>query len=101
MRPGETPPRYVDYTDDVHAFLRAVGFRPCWNDFDYVAHRGGEKIDDDALLAHCTLDDIRAMLTFFVRSERFGEGSWLHLLESGRVVQVLRRLAELRDTVPE
>jgi hypothetical protein len=39
------------------------------------------------------------MLTACVRSERFCDGSWERLLESGTIVWLLRRLAALRQTL--
>ena len=41
------------------------------------------------------------MLTYYARSERFGDGSWLNLLETGRTTAVLKRLAELREMAAE
>jgi hypothetical protein len=98
--PGEPPPRHIEYTDDVVAFFHIVGSpASCWNDYNYVSNNGRDKIFDDTSITNATLDDIRAMLTYYIRSERFGDGSWLHLLESGRITAVLKRLAELRETV--
>jgi hypothetical protein len=97
--PGKAPPRYIEYTDDVVAFFRVVGSpTSCWNDYKYVSNKGRDKIYDDVSIARATVDDIRAMLTYYIRSERFGDGSWLHLLETGRITAVLKRLAELRET---
>jgi hypothetical protein len=39
------------------------------------------------------------MLTYCVRGERFCDGHWENLLRSGRVVALLRRLAELREAL--
>jgi broad-specificity NMP kinase len=54
-------------------------------------------LSDDDLIATASLDQIKTMLTYCVRGERFVDGHWAHMLESGRIVALLRRLAELRE----
>ncbi len=83
------------YTAEVMAFFRLAG-SPCWADYNYLSRPASKKIDDDAFVAAASLDEIKAMLTLCVRSERFGDGSWAHFLESGRVAAILRRLEVIR-----
>jgi hypothetical protein len=37
------------------------------------------------------------MLTYCVRGERFSDGHWAAMLESGRIVALLKRLRALRQ----
>ena len=87
--------RYPQYSADVFAFYHLAG-RPCWTDYNYLESEAVKHVDDDAFIAGASLDDIKALLTLFVRSERFGDGNWAYWLKSGRVVAVLQRFAVLR-----
>ena len=84
------------YTAEVMAFFRLAG-SPCWADYNYLSSTASKKIDDDAFVAAASLADIRAMLMFCVRSERFGDGNWAYFLKSGRIVAVLQRIAVIND----
>jgi len=93
-----TTTRYPEYRDDLLAFFRAAG-QPWWCDFGYRPVDAGRMLADERAVARATLDEVRSMLTYCVRGERFGDGFWLSVLESGRLVRLLRRLSVLRDTV--
>jgi hypothetical protein len=56
-------------------------------------------LEDDACVARATLVEVKTMLTYCVRGERFGDGFWAAMLEQRRVAALLRRLAVLRDSV--
>jgi hypothetical protein len=91
---GAAAAHFPRYHDDVLDFFMAAG-QPWWTDFGYEPARAHAMLQDDDRVARADLDQIRTMLTYCVRSERFGDGSWLHLLEAGRVQALLRRLGEL------
>ena len=84
------------YTAEVSDFFSLVG-SSCWIDYDYLSHAASKKIDDDAFIGAASLDEIKTMLTLCMRSERFGDGSWAHFLESGRIAAILRRIAVIRS----
>ena len=84
------------YTAEIQTFFQAAG-KPCWQDRNYLNSSPSKKIDDDAFIASASLADIKAMLTLYVRSERFGDGNWAHFLESGRIVAILRRLQVISE----
>ena len=52
-------------------------------------------LQDDAIIQRATLAEIVTMLTYCVRGERFGDGHWAAMLESGRIVALLKRLRAL------
>jgi hypothetical protein len=56
-------------------------------------------LDDDALIARATLEEIRTMLTYCARGEKQCDGFWGGVLRRGRAQAVLRRLAQLRDAI--
>jgi hypothetical protein len=88
---------YPIYEEDVLAFFSLAG-QPCWSDTHYEPRQAHTMLQDDAFIERSSLDDIRTMLTYCVRGERFGDGHWEHVLQSGRVVALLRRLAVLRES---
>ena len=88
------------YEEDVVSFFRLAGQR-WWSASRYDPAKVSEMLDDDEFIQGCTLHDVRTMLTFCVRMERFGDGLWGHVLETGRVTALLRRLAVLREALPD
>jgi hypothetical protein len=97
---GATTIRHPVYEDDVLEFFEAAG-REWWTDFDYARHDVHAMIGDDDFIRSCSMDDFKTMLTFCVRGERFCDGLWQRLLESGRIAKLLRRLQELRQSVAD
>lgn len=89
-----TAPR--QYMPDVQAFFRRAG-SGWWSDPDYEPTRAARMLADDDAVGRATLQEVRAMLTCCVRGERFGDGYWEGILQSGRVVALLRRLQVLRE----
>ena len=84
------------YAPDVLAFFNLAG-QPCWSDYGYKPAEAADMLADDDLIRSADLDQIKTMLTCCVRGERFCDGYWGAVLREGRVVLLLKRLAELRD----
>jgi hypothetical protein len=89
---------YPIYCDDVLEFYTLAG-QTHWSDFDYNPREAYDMLSDDECISTASLDELRTMLTYCVRGERFADGHWAHMLESGRIVALLRRLAALRNKV--
>ncbi len=87
---------FPEYCDDVLAFFWRAG-QPCWSDFDYDPRTAHAMLSDDAFITACTLEEIKTMLTYCVRGERFADGHWERMLKEGRIAAILRRLMVLRD----
>jgi Family of unknown function (DUF6508) len=83
------------YCSDVQEFFRLAA-RGCWHDYEYVRSEAARILEDESLIGVATLGQIRAVLTYCVRGERFCDGSWESALQSGRIVLLLRRLKVLR-----
>ena len=73
-------PVYAEKVDD---FFRLAG-QECWLDAEYLAVDPARMLDDDEAIRAATLEQVRAMLTYCVRAERFGDGNWEAFLRSGR-----------------
>jgi hypothetical protein len=91
---------YPVYPPVVEEFF-AVARQGWWCDYDYAPERAGELVRDDAAVASASLAEIRTMLTFCARGERFCDGHWGSMIREGRIAAILRRLGQLRDEVPE
>lgn len=87
-----------NYSDAVIEFFDAAR-RPIWNDHDYVNKHAGKIVFDPSRIAVASLQDMKTILTFCVRGERFCAGHWGELVEEGQIRYILNRLAELRKTV--
>jgi hypothetical protein len=87
---------YPVYAADVKQFVKLVG-DPWWMDTGYKINEAGEMLADDAIIQSASLDQIKTMLTFFMRGERFSDGHWGGLLENGRIQLLLRRLQTIRQ----
>ena len=87
---------YPIYADDVLEFFWLAG-QPWWSDYDYEPRQAWTMLQDDDFISGAGLDEIRTMLTYCVRGERFSDGHWAAMLEAGRVQAILRRLQVLRQ----
>ena len=85
---------WPEYDQTVEDFL-AVARRSCWMDGGYDPAEVGRLIESEDGIGTATLPQVRAMLTYFVRGERFCDGHWGHMIEEGYVRRILERLAEL------
>lgn len=89
---------YAKYTDAVLDFFHAARDK-AWNDSDYVQKNADEVLSDPKKIAEASLQDIKTLLTFCVRAERFCEGSFGDRIKRGDAQAILTRLAILRKTV--
>lgn len=90
---------YPTYPPVVEEFF-ALAAAPCWCDYGYDPATAGEMVHNDAAVGRASLDEIKTMLTFCVRGERFCDGHWGAMIQEGRIGAILRRLQQLRDVVP-
>jgi hypothetical protein len=86
------------YDEVVKEFFEAAE-QDCWMDFDYLPDQAGQLLLSEDGVRNATLDQIKTMLTYCARGERFGEGHWAAMIEGGHVRRLLERLAELRAGV--
>jgi hypothetical protein len=91
---------YPIYLDDVLTFFQLAG-QPCWSDYGYDPAQVSQMLKDDTLIEEASLEEIKSMLTYCVRGERFSDGHWDGVLKSGQVTAILRRLAVLRASLSE
>ena len=87
---------YPVYPEDVVEFYRLAG-QPWWSDYQYRPGEAAQMLGDEAYIRRATLDEIKTMLTYCVRGERFSDGHWGVMLEKGKITALLKRLQVLRD----
>lgn len=90
---------YPVYHEDVTAFFGLLA-RDGWSDYGYDPAQAVAMLEKHAFVGMASLEEVRTMLTYCLRAERFGDGAWEALLESGRIIALLHRLDALKDTVP-
>jgi Family of unknown function (DUF6508) len=83
---------FPDYPEEVYRFFRAAA-KPWWCDPNYLAAKPRELLN--AGLEGADMDKAKSVLTFCCRGERFCDGFWEGLIESGDLVIVLKKIREL------
>ncbi|MDD9990338.1 MAG: DUF6508 domain-containing protein [Rhodospirillales bacterium] len=91
---------WAEYEDVVNEFMDCIR-RDCWYDYGYVPEDAEKLIESEEAIKAATLPQIRAMLTYVLRGERFSDGWWGHMIEGGYVRRILERLAELEEELNE
>lgn len=86
------------YSQTVYAFFKLAA-QECWNDYGYDPGSVRLLIDSDDAIAAASMDQIKSMLTFCVRGERFSDGHWGSMIHEGRIQAILRRLERLREDI--
>ena len=88
------------YPADVLEFFQRAGME-WWMDATYDPSTSAEMLDDEQRVMSADINSIKTMLTFCVRGERFADGFWGSILEDGRLLRLLRRLEQIRSTLPD
>ena len=91
---------WAEYEAVVDEFMSCIG-RECWLDYGYVPQEVQKAIESEDAIRTATLPQIRAMLTYVLRGERFSDGWWGRMIEGGHVRRILERLAELEGELEE
>ena len=86
------------YEKVVKEFFEAASHE-CWSDYNYDIEQAGSMLEDEQRVRRASLDEIKTMLTFCVRGERFCDGHWAAMIEGGEGRRLLERLREIRAQV--
>jgi hypothetical protein len=84
------------YDEDVNEFFNLVGQRG-WIDVGYKPEDAARMLADEEFIEQASLEQVRTMLTYCVRGERFCDGHRESLLVGGKIVALLRRLETIRE----
>ena len=86
---------YPEYDPLVEEFFRLVSSR--WLDYEYNPEQAYQMLKDEDLVKRASLAQIKTMLTFCVRGERFSDGHWGAMIEKGYIRRLLERLNEIKS----
>ena len=91
---------WPEYDETVRRFVDRIVSQECWMDHDYDPEVAQRLIADEAHIRTATISQIRVLLTYFVRGERFCEGWWGGMIRDGHVRRILERLDEIGRNMP-
>lgn len=87
---------YPDYDPVVEEFYRAVSGGG-WLNHEYNPEQAYQMLKDASFIKTATLSQIKTMLTFCVRGERFSDGHWAEMIAQGHIRRLLERLNEIKS----
>ena len=87
---------YPAYKPEVLAFYE-VAMQDIWMDHAYQPDEARRMLADHQFVAIASLAEIKIMLTFCVRGERFMDGHWADMIEQGHIRRLLERLSTLQN----
>jgi len=85
---------WPEYSKVVEDFFR-VAASEWWCDYDYHPEEAGRMLENQDVVKTASLSQIKTMLTYCVRGERFCDGHWATMVEGGHIRWLLERLGEL------
>lgn len=88
-----------NYNSVVEEFFRVVS--GAWLDYEYNPEQAYQMLRDENLIKTASLSQIKTMLTFCVRGERFSDGHWGEMIEKGYIRRLLERLNEIKSELLE
>ena len=85
-------PKYDPLVDEFFRHVAGDG----WLDYDYKPEQASEMLGDENKVKTASLEQIKTMLTFCIRGERFSDGHWGEMIEKGYIRRILERLNEIK-----
>ena len=86
---------WPEYNKIVSEFFEEAS-KDCWNDSGYNPEEACKLIQDDEYIKNATLHQIKTLLTYCVRGERFCTGHWEAVIREGYIKRILERLIDSR-----
>jgi hypothetical protein len=85
---------WPEYNPVVEEFYRLVASE-FWMDYGYRPEEAAKMLGDDEVIKSASLAQIKTMLTFCLRGERFSDGHWAEMIENGSIRKLLERINDL------
>lgn len=85
---------WPEYDKVVREFFRTASSE-CWIAYDYSPGKAARMLADENSIETSDINQIKTMLTYCVRGERFCDGHWGAMIENGHIRRLLQRLAEM------
>ncbi len=89
---------YPKYNSLVEEFFH-IAASDCWVDYEYSPEQASQMLRDENIVKNASLSQIKTMLTFCLRGERFSDGHWAQMIEEGYIRRLLERLNEIKTTL--
>jgi uncharacterized protein DUF6508 len=96
QKDGSISVPYPNYHSLVEEFFRLVAIGG-WLDYEYDPEQAYQMLKDENLIKTASLSQIKTMLTFCVRGERFSDGHWEQMIEKGYIRRLLERLNKIKS----
>ena len=93
---GEIAMPWPSYAPVVGEFFSAAS-ADCWSARDYDPIHSSKMLKNHEQVAAASLREVRSMLTFCVRGERFCDGHWGAMIKAGHIERLLKRLQALAE----
>jgi len=84
------------YSQLIERFFEVAG-KECWCDYAYRPEEAERMIECEQTIYSASLAQIRTMLTYCVRGERYCDGHWAEMISQGYIRRLLLRLDEIRS----
>jgi hypothetical protein len=97
LKDGSFTLAYPKYDPLVEEFFNAV--RGSWIDYEYNPEQAYQMLKDEKAVKAAALSEIKNMLTFCARGERFSDGHWATMIEKGYIRRLLERLNEIKAEI--
>lgn len=88
---------FVIYTKEVNEFINLV--QNYWTDYNYSKNIDYGNIYDDDFVQKSNIFEIKSMLTYIIRNERFCDGCLGKYFSDNRINLILKRLLALRGSI--
>lgn len=86
---------YPSYNPVVEDFYQRI--QGNWIDYEYNPEQAYTMLKDENLVKTASLGQVKSMLTFCKRGERFSDGHWADMIEKGYIRRLLERLNEIKS----
>ena len=86
---------YYIYHPSVITFFELAS-QQHWQDYNYVDNFSDQMIKPE-IIENASINEIKTVLTWCVRIERFNEGHWIRLIEDDIIKRILKRLYEILE----
>ena len=82
---------FPEYDPNVGKFFHLASSE-CWCDYEYTSSGAGKMVRNKELIQNASLAELKSLLTYCVRGERFGDGVWEDFFNEGIIQSILERL---------
>ena len=93
---------WFEYSREALTFFRACSANGWVEVFDWQAWAGEAEryVKEPARLEQASLTTVQKLLTLHIRNDRFMEGHFAAMAQSGHIAAILRRLQAIRGSLP-